>query len=472
MDSHQPVLRKPWPNSVASVSRPASTAIGEVQARLAARARFRWGFPEFFIISQILAPAILFLPGTQSLRVLIRMTPFLISLGALVFYGRKAIHFKLTAPAQKFLVMCCIWLVLMVFHPGTNSLVAGAAQAMLYLSVLAPIFWAPHIKLTPERLQRLLFIILICSGINSAVGILQVYDPGTWMPKQLSVLVTGQLGGIGNVSYIGPDGRIIIRPTGLSDNPGAVSGPAAAAALLGLIFCFERMRLWRRLAAALSAVAGVTVIFLSQVRTSLLVACGALLAYVVLLVLQRQKRKAVLLVAFGVLTFVFSFFLALGLGGQSIEDRFATLFSDNPVNVYYENRGAQIQYGVDTLLLEYPAGAGIGRWGMMYAYFGDPNNLESPPLWAELQPNAWVLDGGVVLLVFYSFAVLANLFSQIKMVRAARSPGMKFSTSAIAAVNLVTVALIFGYTPFTNQVGVQYWFLSGVLQGLSNDPKA
>jgi len=49
------------------------------------------------------------------------------------------------------------------------------------------------------------------------------------------------------------------------------------------------------------------------------------------------------------------------------------------------------------------------------------------------------------------------------MLRHAHSPAMRFSTSAIAAVNLITVALILGYTPFTNQVGLQYWFLSGLL---------
>jgi hypothetical protein len=452
---------------------PATYAPGLAQsANGVAAARRRWGFPEFFVIAQIMAPAVLFLPGTQPLRVVIRMAPFLLSLGALFFYGRKAFHARLIAPAQKWLLLCSAWLVLMIFHPTTNSLLAGAAQATLYISVLAPIFWAPQIKLTPERLQRLLFIILICSGVNSLVGILQVYDPGTWMPRQLSALVTNQLGGVESVSYIGPDGRRIIRPTGLSDNPGAVAAPATAAALLGLIFCFEPILFWKRLAAGLSALAGFTVIFLTQVRTSLLVACGALLTYGLLLVLQKQKRKAVLLLAFGALAFGISFFFALGLGGQSIADRVATLFADSPMNVYYENRGLQIEYGVGTLLFEYPAGAGLARWGMMRPYFGDENNLESPPLWAELQPNAWMLDGGVVLLVFYSFAVLANLRSQFKMVREARSQGMKFSTCAIAAINLITVALIFGYTPFTNQAGVQYWFLSGALQSASSDPNA
>ena len=58
-------------------------------------------------------------------------------------------------------------------------------------------------------MSEVLFIILICSGINSMVGILQVYDPATWMPKELSVLVTRTFGGVDNVSYIGPDGRIV-----------------------------------------------------------------------------------------------------------------------------------------------------------------------------------------------------------------------------------------------------------------------
>jgi len=431
-----------------------------------------WGFPELFILSQIILPAVLYVPGTQPLRVLIRMAPFLISLAALVWYGKKAFHTRLVAPAQKWLVICSLCLVVMVFHPTTNSFLAGAAHAMLYLSVLAPIFWAPQLRLSPERIQRLLFIILMCCGANALVGVLQVYDPGTWMPKELSSLVTGMVGGIGNVSYIGPDGRTIIRPTGLSDNPGAVAGPATAATLLGLIFCFERLRFWRRAAALLSAVLGFTVIFLSQVRTSLLVACGAMLAYIALLVLQKQRQKALILLAVGVVTILVSFSLALVLGGQSIEERVATLFEEDPMTVYYSNRGAQIEYGFTTLLTEYPAGAGLGRWGMMRNYFGDESNLNSPPIWAELQPNAWILDGGLILLFFYLMAVVSNTMAGIRMLRLARSPSLRFSTSAIAAVNLVTVALIFGYTPFTNQVGVQYWFLSGVLYSAAFKPDA
>ena len=45
-----------------------------------------WGFLEWFIISQVALPALLYLPGTQGLRVPIRIAPFAISLAALVWW--------------------------------------------------------------------------------------------------------------------------------------------------------------------------------------------------------------------------------------------------------------------------------------------------------------------------------------------------------------------------------------------------
>ena len=75
-----------------------------------------------------------------------------------------------------------------------------------------------------------------------------------------------------------------------------------------------------------------------------------------------------------------------------------------------------------------------------------------------------------MLLLFYLLAVGGNTLSQIRMLRFASTPALRFSTSAIAAVNLITVALIFGYTPFTNQIGLQYWFLSGVLYNTACNP--
>src|SRR5437762_10755765 len=45
-----------------------------------------WGFPEYFVISQTALPALLYLPGTQGIRLPIRFAAFAISLTAFVWW--------------------------------------------------------------------------------------------------------------------------------------------------------------------------------------------------------------------------------------------------------------------------------------------------------------------------------------------------------------------------------------------------
>jgi len=42
--------------------------------------------------------------------------------------------------------------------------------------------------------------------------------------------------------------------------------------------------------------------------------------------------------------------------------------------------------------------------------------------------------------------------------------------AVIVASNAGVLALMFGFAPFTTQIGVQYWFLAGVLHGVSKLP--
>lgn len=434
--------------------------------------RKEWGFPEFFVLSQSVLPALLYIPGTQSIRVVIRVAPFLLSLLGLAWYCRSRSRSRVSPPAQKWLLICLGYLVLMIFvHPGTNSLLSGLAQTMLYLSVLAPLFWATRLRYTPERIQRLLFIVLVCSGVNSLVGVLQVYDPGTWLPVDFSSIVKSQEGYLQSLTYIRPDGSQVVRPPGLSDSPGAVCGPAATAIVLGLIIFFSPVSVQKRAIALASASLGFAAVFMSHVRSSLLVACGAILVYIGLLVMQRQVRKAALMSIVGVLLVTGSFLWAVALGGEAVDDRFTTLFESDPVSVYNETgRGGQIQYAFETEIFDYPAGAGLGRWGMMRYYFGDPSNPNSPPLWAELQPNAWILDGGIVLLLFYPIALFVTTWDQLKIARLARSPNLRSVAAAVLAINATVLGLVFGYTPFTTQIGLQFWFLSGVLFSATYTP--
>jgi len=154
------------------------------------------------------------------------------------------------------------------------------------------------------------------------------------------------------------------------------------------------------------------------------------------------------------------------LGGGAVTERFASLFEDDPTTIYYSSaRGYMLQYDTEAYLESYPMGAGLGRWGMMRTYFGDETNYASTPLWAELQWPAWALDGGIVLLVLYNLAVFVNFVGEFKL-SMSRNRRLRDVAGVIFAANCGTVALMFGFTPFTTQVGLQYWFMSGVLFGL------
>ena len=101
----------------------------------------------------------------------------------------------------------------------------------------------------------------------------------------------------------------------------------------------------------------------------------------------------------------------------------------------------------------------------MSNYFGDPSNLDATPLWAEVQPNAWVIDGGLVFVLLYGAALVAVVARQWRLVARLPDPDDRVWAAAVVAVNVGTMALVFSFVPFTTQVGLQFWFLEGALHG-------
>jgi hypothetical protein len=353
----------------------------------------------------------------------------------------------------------------MILHPLTNSVEAGVAQTLLYFSIFCTVFWVPGFVDRPNQLVRVLAILLVCNGINSIVGVLQVYAPETFMPRELSFAFGRNTNALAAATYVGPDGRLIVRPPGLFDTPGAVCGPGTIAALLGLVFALQPFVWWKRLGALALSVAGIAAIFLSHVRANLVVTLIMMATYAALLtVIGERKRMTAFVGLCGALCAV-GLTAATVLGGDSITERFSTLLDEDPRGVYYASRGQQIEYAFDHLAVEYPAGAGLGRWGMMRAYFGNPANLDSSELWAEVQPNAWIVDGGWFLLILYSLALAAAIWHGAALVRRLLHREDQLWAAAVVAVSVGTVALVFSFVPFATQVGLQFWFLEGVLHG-------
>jgi hypothetical protein len=428
----------------------------------AIRALPPWGLAEFFIVSQTAVPAVLYLPGTQGVRLYVRVASFAISLAFLAWALGKT-RTRRPHPAQPWLLASLVYVAAMLAHPSTSSTLGGIAQLVLYASVMAPLFWAPSIVRNADHLARLMTLLLVCNGLNAFVGVMQVYDPGRWMPQEMSRIVTGSVFGLDTVSYMGPNG-LIIRPPGLFDNPGAVAGPGMYAALLGLVFATSASSLWQRAAALGASFAGVAAIYLSQVRVSLVVLAIMMATYVAVLTLHRRSRRAI---AFGMVagglvlaTFVF----AVGLGGESIVERTMTLFAQDPVTLYSASRGGQLVYTFDDLVVAYPLGAGLGRWGMISTYFGG----SQPPLWAEIQIAGWAIDGGVPLLLLGVGAAGIALLALWRLALSDANAKVRACAAVILAANLGTAALIFSFTPFVTQIGLQFWFLAGAVHGIAS----
>jgi hypothetical protein len=426
----------------------------------------RWGFPEFFVVSQTLIPALLYLPGTQPFRLYIRVASFAISFATLLWWAVAAAKTSRPHRAQPWLLAALAYVVVMFFHPLTVSTFAGLAQFVLYLSVVAPVFWAGTFVRTPERLARLMALLLICNGLNAVVGVLQVYDPARWMPPEMSRVMTETVYGLGTVTYRGPDGRMIVRPPGLFDTPGAVAGPGMYAALLGLVFATSAIAFWKRLAAIGASFAGIAAIYLSQVRVSLVVALLMLAAYCALLALQERKARAALFAGAAAAMVVSTFVFALTLGGQSIAERTFTLFAQDPVALYAGSRGGQMSYTFGEILQKYPMGAGLGRWGMIAVYFGGAARPDVPPMWVEIQVAGWAIDGGFALLFLAVAALGVTLASEFEIARSHRDARVRACAAVVLASNLGTAALVFTFTPFVTQIGLQFWFLAGALHGL------
>src|SRR5579872_6248849 len=135
--------------------------------------RIRWGFAEWFIISQTALPALLILPGMQAFRLPIRVSAFVLPLGAFVKWHLDSETAIRPSRAQSWVFAILLLLTVMVFHPSTSSFKGGVAHVAVYFAVMTPLFWAPSYVRTPEHLARLLWILLMCCGANAVVGVLQ-----------------------------------------------------------------------------------------------------------------------------------------------------------------------------------------------------------------------------------------------------------------------------------------------------------
>ena len=360
-------------------------------------------------------------------------------------------------------------MILMVLHPTTNTLVAGLAQVGMHLAVVAPILWVPDYFLGDyKRLARLLTILWILNGSSAIVGVLQVRDPNTWLPTEFSSVETKNKSRISALSYRSSDNQLVVRPPGLGDTPGAACGAGMFVASVGIAFIGLPTSNWRKIIGLGMAVLGISVIFLTHVRSALLVLAGSAIVFTAVMAAQKRFATALVLVGAMASCGLCSYIYASAVGGRQTIDRFGTLLEDDPTTVLERSgRLGMTTNALDTLIFEYPFGAGLGRWGMMRNYFGNEGNLDSPPIWAEVQLASWALDGGVILLSLYLFAIATAVHRLIRLSLVGHPDLLRRWGAVVLMLSLAPVALIFSWTPFNAQTGIQFWLLIGAFEGVA-----
>jgi hypothetical protein len=360
-------------------------------------------------------------------------------------------------------------LLLLVFelvHPATNPW-SGAAQCVLQLSIAAPLFWVSAVVQSLEGAKRIIWLLFLVNAVSAGIGVLQVYYPDQFLPTSFSQVALSQNPEfVRSLTYVGADGKDIIRPPGLTDMPGGAALAGVGAGLLGILLAWQpRHVASRRLFFLAAAVVGFTAVYLCQVRSLLIVAGLSACTMGYLLIRQARQVEAALLISSVLGILVVSFLWAVAVGGDSVSARFDSVRQEGFLESYNRNRGFFVTNTFGELLFDYPLGAGVGRWGMMSNYFSRWDATPNSQLYVEIQVTGWLFDGGILMMVLYGGGVAAALAFAFRLAVTSSNRELAYLAAVVACLNLMVVAQCFAGPCFNTQMGIQFWVLAGALHG-------
>jgi hypothetical protein len=418
-----------------------------------------------FVGLEFLSPGLLFLPGTQAIRPLIRAIPYVSSLGMLSICARLPAPSH-PLPGRTPLLFALLVLFLGLIHPATH-VVTGLAQCTLQLCIAAPAFWADRLLTTAKNFRFLIWSMFLANGASAALGVLQVYYPQAFMPPEFSaagLALHPQL--LEDLSYRGAHGERIIRPPGLSDLPGGAATTGTVAGFLGIALAVQAHQpVKRRVLCIVLAGMGVLAVYLTQVRSLMVMMIVALVILCGLSAWRGRVAQAGRVAGLAGALVVGAFLWAVTIGGEAIAGRFLGIVEEGPLESFRRNRGQFVEYTFRQELGQYPLGAGVGRWGMMSIYFRKYDSIDYQSLYAEIQATGWLFDGGVPMLLCYGTAIGLALLNCYRFTVRTKAEEQGDEAAIAFALGLLIVGQSFAGPTFNTTMGIQFWILMAGLHG-------
>lgn len=410
----------------------------------------------------------LLLPGIGPLRIFVRTAAFGLSLLLLAgVRGRGRRH-----PAFLPALLTVGVLLLALASPMTVNLTAGAAQAALYIAVLGPVFWVSRLSPDIRAVRQSAMILWLFHTASSILGVLQVYFPGQLQPPVSTIIMSKGPGYLNSLMITTAAGVRVFRPMGLSDIPGGASVSALYAVLFGTGFFLTRRTPWMMAASAFSMAVGFTCLYLSQVRSVLLMTGIALGVIVAVLAWRRDLPRLAMLGAAALTVVLGGYTVAMAMAGPTVARRMASLTASQPGAVYYNERGRFFSDAINKTLPQAPLGTGLGHWGMTAAYFGGGDDPYAT--WVEIQWAGWIVDGGAPLVLLYCTTVFVALLAAWKVARGRAPPGaadLPFWGTVVLAHGIGAFALTFSFPLFVSQPGMEFWLLNAALLAAARPPR-
>ncbi|MDB5296343.1 MAG: hypothetical protein JWO31_2326 [Phycisphaerales bacterium] len=427
---------------------------GLIAERATPRRGARPSWPIWFAIAGFACQVGLYFFGDTLIRLPLRVCMYAFSL-ALLFILRGPVAGGTTA-AIRIVQAIVVVLLISLIHPDGDRLIARLAQAALYVAVLAPLKWTRHIRFDLSNFRKLAIVSWMFYTASATAGVLQVLYPGKFdgaLANNYSEAAANAL------TYVLDDGTRLFRPKGLTDLLGGAGTSGIYAIILGIGMLLTETRASMRCAAALGMIAGLFCIYMSHGRTNIVIVATAIVATLTLLARRGEYQTCARILMIVACVSAVGTATAFTIGGESTIDRWSTLVGAEAPTTFHGYRGMFLEALLTQDIWIYPAGAGMGRWGMMNAYFGTPDKA----LWAEMMWQSLLYDGGIPLMILY--LILASIIlhrTWIIGVEGANNLGRW--GAVLFGYTAAAIVASFSFPIFSVQLGLEVILFNAALQ--------